>query len=255
MKYILGRKVGMTRVFDDEGRHVAVTIVKPMFCKVSAVKKGEKDGYKSVQISAYKNISGKKVAKISEFREDNIRVKVGDEVKINQFLKDELVTVSGISKGKGFAGTIKRHSFHSGPKSHGSNNVREPGSIGGGYPQRVVLGRKMPGKMGAEMVTVKNLKIVDIDNENILIAGAVPGPSKGILKIYGKGEKAEEEVDTAALEEKAAMEKMLEDQKAEKEEGGKDKSEAEKIEERTEGEIADKEVKPEVENSEEVKSE
>lgn len=218
MKFILGRKIGMTRVFDDEGRHIAVTKVAAMPCVVSQIKTKEKDGYKAVQVKALKNENADKVAKITEFREDAPgRYKIGQKITLKNFKKDELVTIVGTSKGKGFAGTIKRHGFSRGPETHGSNNVREPGSIGGGYPQRVVKGRHMAGKMGAETVTIKNLRIVDVDNDLLLIAGAIPGPTKGIIKIFGTGEVAEEEVDTAALEEQQAMEKMLEEQKEEKE--------------------------------------
>jgi large subunit ribosomal protein L3 len=235
MKFIIGRKVGMTRVFDDEGRHLAVSIVKALPCTVSAIKTKEKDGYESVQVKAFKDKEKKRVARTTEFLEENPkRYKIGEEIKLAQFQTNELVTVEGKSKGKGFAGTIKRHGFHSGPKSHGSNNIREPGSIGSGYPERVVLGRKMPGKTGAETVSVKNLKIVDLDNETILISGAIPGPVRGVVKIFGKGEKAEEEIDATALEEQAAMAKMLEEQKAEKEEADKEKTEAEKLEENQE---------------------
>ncbi|MEK9156070.1 MAG: 50S ribosomal protein L3 [Patescibacteria group bacterium] len=216
MKFILGRKVGMTRVFDEEGRALAVTKVAVLPTVVSQIKSKEKDGYKAVQVKA---LRGKdRVAKVTEFAvEAPGRYKVGESITPKQFKKDEVVTVTGTGKGKGFAGTIKRHGFRRGPAGHGSNNVREPGSIGGGYPQRVVLGRKMAGRMGGGTVTVKNLRIVDLDEEMILLSGAVPGPNKGVLKIFGKGEQAEETVDTAAAEEKQAMERMIEEQKAEKE--------------------------------------
>ncbi len=218
MKFILGQKVGMTRIFDEEGRSFAVTIIRSYPCKISQVKTKDKDGYKAVQIKATKGDKDK-VVKTCEFRVENPgRYKVGEEITLKQFKKDELVTVEGTSKGKGFAGTIKRHGFHRGPETHGSNNVREPGSIGGGYPQRVVKGRKMPGHLGTDTVTVQNLKIADLDKNTILIAGSIPGPKKSIVKVYGSGEKAEEVVDTAALEEQMAMEKMLLDDKEKKEE-------------------------------------
>lgn len=222
MKFILGRKIGMTRVFDDEGRSFAVTKIAALPCTVSQIKDKEKDGYKAVQVSAYKNAEKKKVAKVCEFKETSVKkYKVGEEVTLKQFKKEEVVTVEGTSKGKGFAGTIKRHGFSRGPVTHGSKNIRKPGSIGGGYPQRVVLGKKMAGHLGYETVTVKNLKIVDLDENIILIKGSIPGPAKSIVKIYGKGEKAEEVVDHAAEEERLAQEKMLEEQKAEKAEENK----------------------------------
>ena len=214
----------MTRVFDDDGRSFAVTKISVLPCSVTQIKSKEKDGYKSVQISAYKDSSKKKTVKISEFREENIkRYKIGEEVKATQFKKNEVVTVQGTAKGKGFAGTIKRHDFAMGPVSHGSKNVRKPGSIGGGYPQRVVKGRKMAGRMGGDSVTIKNLRIFDLDENILLITGAIPGPNKSIIKVWGKGEKAEEVVDHAAEEEKMAQEKMLE-------------ADAEKKEEKTTGE-------------------
>ncbi len=232
MKFILARKVGMTRVFDEEGRNFAVTIVKPLECKVSAIKTKEKDGYEAVQVAGFKKYNDKeKLAKISEFRVKSAkRYKVGNSIALKQFKKDEIVTVEGQGKGKGFAGTIKRHDFSRGPVSHGSNNVRQPGSIGGGYPQRVVLGKKMPGHMGAKNVTIKNLKVIDLDDEIMLIKGSIPGPVKSILRVYGEGEIAEEEVDYAAEEERLAQERMLEADKAEKEDK-EEKTEEVKIEE------------------------
>jgi large subunit ribosomal protein L3 len=219
MKFILGRKIGMTRIFDEDGRSFAVTKIAALPCFVSQVKDKEKNGYKSIQVSAYKNSEKKKVARITEFKEENIKkYKKGDEVTLKQFSKNETVTVEGTAKGKGFAGTIKRHGFAMGPVSHGSRNIRKPGSIGGGYPERVVLGRKMGGHMGGKQVTVKNLKIADVDKDIMLIVGSIPGPNKSILKIYGKGEKAEEVIDFAAEEERIAQEKMLEADKEAKEE-------------------------------------
>lgn len=208
----------MTRVFDQDGRSFAVTKIAALPCSVTQIKDKDKDKYKAVQISAYKTTDKKKVARVAEFKEQNVkRYKVGEEVTTKQFKKDEMVTVEGTGKGKGFAGTVKRHGFAMGPVSHGSKNIRKPGSIGGGYPERVVKGRKMAGRMGGRSVTVANLKIVDVDAEYLLIAGSVPGANQSIVKVYGKGEKAEEVVDFAAEEERMAQEKMLEDQKAEKE--------------------------------------
>jgi large subunit ribosomal protein L3 len=250
MKFIIGRKIGMTRIFDEDGRSFAVTKIAALPCFVSQVKDKEKNRYKSVQVSAYKNDEKKKVARITEFKEENIKkYKKGDEVTLKQFAKNETVTIEGVAKGKGFAGTIKRHGFAMGPVSHGSRNIRKPGSIGGGYPERVVLGRKMGGHMGGKQVTVKNLKIADVDKDIMLIVGSIPGPNKSILKIYGKGEKAEEVIDFAAEEERIAQEKMLEaDKEAPK--GGALGSKEEKIE-------ANEEVEqPKAEKEEtEVKSE
>jgi len=211
MKFIIGRKVGMTRVFDEEGRNFAVTKIATLPTVVSKVQTKDTDGYKSVQISAYKNADKKKIAKIAEFRVNNPgSYKKGEEVSLKQFKKNDMVSVIGIAKGKGFAGTIKRHGFSRGPMTHGSNNHRQPGSIGGGYPQRVVLGRKMGGRMGGDQVTVQNIKIVDIEDDILLLAGSIPGANKSIIKIVGTGEKAEEVIDHAAEEERLAQEKMLE---------------------------------------------
>ena len=216
----------MTRVFDDEGRSFAVTKIAALPCVVSQIKDKEKDKYKAVQVSAYKGEtspnkggSAKKIVKVAEFKETSVKkYKAGDEVTTKQFKKDETVTVEGTGKGKGFAGTIKRHDFARGPMSHGSKNKRQPGSIGGGYPERVVLGRKMPGRLGGVTVTVKNLRVVDVDDQFILVAGSIPGANKSIVKVYGKGEKAEEIVDHAAEEERLAQEKMMEADKEAKEE-------------------------------------
>jgi len=228
MKFIIGKKTGMARVFDEDGRSFAVTKISALPCKISQIKNSEKDKYKAFQVTAYatsnevgagvpasakRNAGQKKVkvVKIAEFHEENIKkFKVGEKISAKQFNKNEMVTVEGTGKGKGFAGTIKRHKFHMGPVSHGSKNVRKPGSIGGGYPERVVKGRKMAGRMGGKNVSVKNLRVVDIEDEILLIAGAIPGPNGGIVKVYGEGEKAEEVIDRAAEEEKLAQEKMLE---------------------------------------------
>ena len=263
MKFILGRKVGMTRMFDDEGRNFAVTRISTLPCKITQIKNDEHDGYKSVQISAKNRLSSgkkaKKIIKIAEFLETNVkRYKVGEDVVSDQFKKNEKVTVEGTGKGKGFSGTVKRHGFTKGPVSHGSKNVRKPGSIGGSYPQRVVPGKKMPGRMGGKNVTVRNLRIIDVDNEMILIAGAIPGPTKSIVKIFGKGEKAEETIDAAAEEEKRAQEKMLEEQKVEKEENkeevGKEKKTEESKQEENKEEVG-KEKKTEESKQEKSKEE
>ena len=226
----------MTRIFDETGRSFAVTKILALPCEVSAIKNKDRDGYKAVQISAYK-VSGekKKVVRETEFLETNIKkYKVGDAVTLKSFKKDEMVTIEATAKGKGFAGTIKRHGFAMGPVSHGSKNVRKPGSIGGGYPQRVVKGRRMAGRMGGNNVTIKNLKVADVDEEIILITGSIPGPNKSIVKIYGLGEKAEETIDFAAEEERIAQEKMLEADKEAKEAESTPVSDEVVVEEKTE---------------------
>lgn len=117
-------------------------------------------------------------------------VKLEEKAGINQFKTDEIISVTGISKGKGFAGTVKRHNFHLGPKTHGSDNYRRPGSIGATYPERVIKGRRMAGRLGGNRVTVKNLKILKIDEgkKEILISGAIPGPKNTTISIWSRNE-------------------------------------------------------------------
>ena len=202
MKTIIGKKVGMTHIFDEAGNFVPVTVVEAGPCTVTQVKTAKKEGYDALQIGFGK---GKNIVKpllghlkkskseskiIRETRIENVdeeTAKVGDKIKVDIFNEGDIVTVTGISKGKGFAGTVKRHNFSIGPKSHGSHNMRAPGSIGAGYPQHVLKGQKLPGQMGHDQVTVKSLKIikVDIENNTIAIRGAVPGPRKGTVLIKG----------------------------------------------------------------------
>lgn len=210
MKALLGRKLGMTQLFDENGNVARVTIVQAGPCVVTQLKTDELDGYEAVQIGFE---AAKKAAKpqaghathdgvtpkvVREFRgkaevdgsgeaEESTALKVGDALKVEQFEAGDAVEVVGTSKGKGFAGTVKRHNFSTGPKSHGSHNYRAPGSIGSGYPQHVMKGMRMAGRMGGERTTVKGLKIVHVDSANNLLAisGAVPGPRKGVVMIRG----------------------------------------------------------------------
>lgn len=208
MKALIGKKVGMTHIFDDRGNMVPVTALELGPCTVVQVKNIETDGYNAVQIGfgLDKNINKPKAGHVKEsgatpkhLREFDLSIeaetegeeaksyKVGDKLTCQVFAEGDIVTVTGTSKGKGFAGTIKRHNFTTGPKTHGSHNYRQPGSIGAGYPQHVMKGMKMGGHMGVDQVTVKNLKIVKIDPENNIIAvrGAVPGPRKGFVVVKG----------------------------------------------------------------------
>ena len=145
----------------------------------------KKSGAKSVYLKEFR--ASEVVVEASEGAEKPAELKIGDNLTVDMFEVGEQVVVSGVSKGKGFAGTIKRHNFHRGPKTHGSHNYREPGSIGAGYPQHVFKGIKMAGQMGHDNVTIKNQKIAMIDAENNLIAivGSVPGPRKGLVVIKG----------------------------------------------------------------------
>ena len=202
MKTLLGTKLGMTQILSDDGRSVPVTIIQAGPVTVTQVKTVETDGYNAVQVSfgEGKNLSKAvaghvKSAKVTpkflrEVRVDEpVEAKVGDSFDVSVFAIGDTVDATGISKGKGFAGTVKRHNFNTSKKTHGGNgNVRKPGSIGSMYPQKVFKGKKMSGRMGAEQVTVKNLEIAYVDPETNLIGvrGAVPGPRKGLIILGGK---------------------------------------------------------------------
>jgi large subunit ribosomal protein L3 len=202
MKGIVGRKLGMTRVFDEEtGVVTPVTVIEAAPCPVVQVKTSDAHGYDAVQI-AYDAVPERKLTKpaaghlkkhdvdgayrrLMELRGQSALV-VGENVTVEAFEPGEKVKVSGISHGKGFAGTIKRHRFHSGPKSHGSHNVRAPGSIGASAtPSRVFKGRRMPGRLGGKRATQVGLVIHGIDAERnlLLVKGAVPGPKNGFVEV------------------------------------------------------------------------
>ena len=202
MKALLGTKIGMTQIIGEDGVTTPITLVQAGPVTVTQVKTVETDGYNAVQV-AYgegKNLSKAvaghtKTAKVSpkfirEFRVDETTdLKVGDQIDVSAFALGDVVDATGTSKGKGFAGTVKRHNFNTSAKSHGGNGVvRRVGSIGSMYPQKVFKGKKMSGRMGAEQVTVKNLEIAYVDPETNLIGvrGAVPGPRKGLIILGGK---------------------------------------------------------------------
>jgi large subunit ribosomal protein L3 len=203
MKALLGTKIGMTQIISEDGAAIPVTLIQAGPLTVTQVKTVETDGYNAVQV-AYgegKNLS-KAVAghvksasvtpkHIREFRVDEIPadMKVGDVIDVTKFELGDMVDATGTSKGKGFAGTVKRHNFNTSKSTHGGNGyVRKPGSIGSMYPQKVFKGKRMAGRMGAERVTVKNLQVAYIDAASNLIGlkGAVPGPKKGLIIIGGK---------------------------------------------------------------------
>lgn len=203
MKALLGTKIGMTQIISEDGVATPVTLIQAGPVTVTQVKTVDTDGYNAVQV-AYgegKNLS-KAVAghvksaqvtpkKIREFRVDELPedLKVGDKIDVSQFVLGDVVDATGTSKGKGFAGTVKRHNFNTSKKSHGGNGyVRKPGSIGSMYPQKVFKGKRMAGRMGHDRVTVKNLVVAYVDPTNNLIGlrGAVPGPNKGLIIIGGK---------------------------------------------------------------------
>ncbi len=183
-KFILGRKVSMSQIFDKDGVVVPVTLVEIPPMTVSQVKTKDTDGYTAVQVSSKK---GKIEAK-KEFRVDAPTQKVGDSVGIQSFLESDTVEVTAISKGKGFQGVVKRHGFGGGPRSHGQkHSEREPGSIGGGLRNKVPKKMRMAGRMGGDRITVKNLKIVHIDMpaNTLYISGAIPGRRGTLVEIKG----------------------------------------------------------------------
>ncbi|MBR3263856.1 50S ribosomal protein L3 [Candidatus Saccharibacteria bacterium] len=202
MKVIIGTKIGMTQIIGQDGTVTPVTILQAGPATVTQVKTIESDGYNAVQLgfgqgkNLSKSVSGHvKQAGITpkilkEFRtEDTPDCKTGDVITIENFEIGDKVTVTGTSKGKGFAGTVKRWNFNESRNTHGfKGNIRRVGSIGSMYPQKVFKGKRMPGRMGHDQVTVKNLVVSYIDKDNNLIGlkGAVPGPNKGIVTVEGK---------------------------------------------------------------------
>ena len=203
-KAILGRKLGMTQIFTEEGQVVPVTVIESGNNVVIQNKTTESDGYNAVQLG-FGEIKEKHLTKPLKGRFDKAGVdpvkfiremrlaapseyKVGDKIGVDIFEAGQLVDVTGVSKGKGFAGTVKRHGFARGPMGHGSKSHREPGSTGAmisGHGGRVLKGKKLPGHMGHERVTVQRLTLVKVDADRnlLLIKGAVPGPKKGFLII------------------------------------------------------------------------
>ncbi|MBR0403507.1 50S ribosomal protein L3 [Candidatus Saccharibacteria bacterium] len=204
MQVILGTKIGMTQIIGEDGTVTPITVLQAGPATVTQIKTVETDGYNAVQLgygqgkNLSKSVTGhvKKAGEnlapkiLKEFRVAEIpEVKVGDTLTVESFNLGDKVTVTGVSKGKGFAGTVKRHNFNESRNTHGfKGNIRRVGSIGSMYPQKVFKGKKMPGRMGHDQVTVKNLIVAYIDKENNLLGlkGAVPGPKKSIITVEGK---------------------------------------------------------------------
>lgn len=202
-RYILGQKVGMTQIFNENGALIAVTAIKAGPCFVIQQKTEEKDGYNAIKVGfldqkeqrvnrpdsgQFKKVNVPVKKYIREFRvSDPTKYQVGQEIKVSDMFKlGDKVDVTGISKGKGFQGSIKRWGQGRGPMSHGSHYHRKPGSMGASSnPSRVFKGKKLPGRMGREKTTIQNLDVVRIDSENnlMLIKGSVPGPKGGLLII------------------------------------------------------------------------
>lgn len=203
MKALITRKVGMTSTIAEDGVVQAITLLSASPCVITQVKTTETDGYTAVQVgfedakegnmpkaqAGHFKAAGKMPKIIREFRVDEITedLKVGAELNPGVFSVGDVVHVTGTSKGKGWAGTIRRHNFHRGRKTHGGRSYRRVGSIGSMYPQHILKGKKMAGHLGHEQVTVRNLKIALVDTEKgyIGVVGAVPGPRKSVVILKG----------------------------------------------------------------------
>jgi large subunit ribosomal protein L3 len=208
MKFILGKKQQMMQCFLEDGTAIPVTVIEAGPLVVTQVKNPDVDGYTAIQV-AYEEQKAKRATKahlghvgsiskekseekkafkhLREFR-DIEDIAIGDEITVNVFSVGDFVTVSGVSKGKGFQGVVKRHGFHGGPRSHGQkHSEREPGSIGGGLRNKVPKGMRMGGRMGGDRITVKNLEIIGVDKENnhLIIKGAIPGRRGSLIEIIG----------------------------------------------------------------------
>jgi 50S ribosomal protein L3, bacterial len=209
MAAIIGKKVGMTQIFQEDGTRVPVTVIEAGPCPVTAVRDPERDGYKAVQL-AFDPVDERKLTKaelghlkkagvgpmrtLVEFRDEDLGSeegpKVGDVATVEQFEPGQKVKVSGVAIGKGFQGTVRRHGFGRGPVTHGSHNVRAPGSIGAAaFPARVFKGLRMPGHMGGKRVTQRGLEVVEVDAERnlLILRGAVPGPKNGTVEVRSDG--------------------------------------------------------------------
>jgi large subunit ribosomal protein L3 len=209
MAAILGKKLGMTQVFREDGTVVPVTVIEAGPCKVTAVRDSERDGYAAVQL-AFDEVKISKLTKaelghlmkagappmrhLAEFRDEDLGAeegpKVGDDVTVAAFEAGQRVKVSGISIGKGFQGGIKRHNFSRGPVTHGSHNVRAPGSIGASaFPGRVFKGQRMPGQMGNKRTTQRGLEVAEVDAERnlLLLKGSVPGSRNALIEVRTDG--------------------------------------------------------------------
>jgi large subunit ribosomal protein L3 len=205
MPAILAKKLGMTQLFLDDGKVERVTVLEAGPCPVTAVRTVERDGYEAVQlaygaskekhltraeIGHLKKVGAPPMRHVKEFRDEAGELLVGETVTVENFEVGQTVKISGTSKGKGFQGTIKRHNFASGPKSHGSHNKRAPGSIGASAtPSRVFKGIRGPGQMGNKRVTQKGLEIVRLDPAQnlMLVRGSVPGPRNGYVEVRTDG--------------------------------------------------------------------
>ena len=181
MKFILAKKLNMTQVFTEDGKVIPVTVFEIPLNKVSLVRTAERDKYQAVQVQAGKLKR--------EFRITEGEFAVGQEIKVTDFIPGEVINIRGTSKGRGFAGAVKRHGFHGAPASHGHDHPRAVGAIGGRFPQHVRKGLRMAGRMGGVLATVKNSMVVAVDpSKNLLfVKGGVPGSRKSIVAIATTG--------------------------------------------------------------------
>jgi large subunit ribosomal protein L3 len=207
MSAMVGKKLGMTRIFTEDGTAVPVTVIEAQPNKVTAIRRAERDGYDAVQLAAdpvspedkltkaelghLKKAGAPAMRTVVEFRDQGgEETTVGDDVTVTGFEPGQRVKVSAVSIGKGFQGTIKRHNFGCGPTSHGSHNIRAPGSIGASAdPARVFRGTRMPGQTGARRVTQRGAEVVEVDAERnlLLVRGSVPGPKNAIVEVRSDG--------------------------------------------------------------------
>jgi large subunit ribosomal protein L3 len=205
MPAILAKKLGMTQIFNEDGSVARVTVLEAGPCPVTAVRTLERDKYQAVQLAFgaarekhltkaelghLKKADAPPLRHLAEFRDEGAELKLGDSVTVDAFAVGGHVKISGVSKGKGFQGTVRRHGFKRGPKAHGSHNVRAPGSIGASAtPARVIKGIRGPGHMGACRVTQPGLEVVAVDAAKnlLMVRGSVPGPRGGVVEVRGDG--------------------------------------------------------------------
>jgi large subunit ribosomal protein L3 len=186
IKFILGKKLGMSTIYDEKEGAQNATLVECLPTVITQIRTEEKDGYSAIQTGITHEKKNKKLKKKKEFKSDPKDMKVGDALDISQFEIGDKVKVSGITKAKGFQGVVKRHGFKGSMKSHGhKHDLRAPGSIGATYPEHVIKGKRMAGRMGGKRSSTLNLKIVEIDKENniLFLKGAVPGVKGRIVEI------------------------------------------------------------------------
>jgi large subunit ribosomal protein L3 len=204
---LIGKKVGMTQLFSDKGEAIPVTVIEAGPCTVTEVRTSERDGYMAIQLGFGTNKESRYTRPVlGQFKKRNLPpsrflkefrvidlngVEVGQKLTVTMFEKGQYVDIQGVTKGRGFAGVVKRHKFAAGHASHGPTHGKQPGSIGASaYPSRVVKGKRLPGRMGGVFLTQKNLEIVAVDAEQnvVMVRGAVPGPPNGIVIVKRREE-------------------------------------------------------------------